>query len=156
MKRSVVAVGLFTLALAAPAGPAVAAPFTDALSRCLVEHSTPQDNSELVVWIFSAIGLHPDVDQYVTLTPAERTAINGKAAKLMVRLMTVDCRKETVAALKYEGTGAIGAGFAVLGSAATTGLMSDPAVAAGMASFDSAIDAKALADVMKEAGLPSE
>lgn len=156
MKRSIAALGLLVLAMVAPAGPAAAAPFTDALSRCLVERTTPADKADLSKWIFASLALHPSVDEFVSITPAQRAAFDTQAGRLMVRLLTVDCRKETVAALKYEGQGAISSGFEVLGGAATTELMSDPAVTAGLENFSKSVDLDAMNGVLKEAGLPTE
>lgn len=155
MKRSVSALGLLCLALTASAGPATAGPYTDGLSRCLVERSTLEDKTDLARWIFATLSLHPSVDEFVSITPAQRATFDARAGQLMVRLMTVDCRMETVAALKYEGQGAIGAGFEALGAAATTELMSDPAVTAGLEGLGKSVDASALNGVVKEAGLPT-
>lgn len=156
MKRSVAALGLLVLALAAPAGPAAAAPFTDALARCLVERTTAQDKSDMVVWMFAGLGMHPDVRQYVVMTPAQRQQTNVKMAALFDRLLTVDCRGETVAALKYEGTSALEAGFKVLGAAAANTLMAHPDVEKATGAFADLIDEAALERVLAEAGLPTK
>lgn len=156
MKRSVAALGLLVLTLVAPAGPAAAAPFTDVLSRCLVERATARDKSDMVVWMFAALGLHPDVKQYLVMTPAERERNDLRMAALFDRLLTVDCRAETVAALKYEGASALEAGFKVLGAAAATGLMAHPDVDKGTSAFAEMIDEAALEGVLAEAGLSTK
>jgi hypothetical protein len=71
----------------------------------------------------------------------------------MQRLMLVDCRKQTVDALKYEGTESIGQAFGVLGQAAMRGLMSDPSVAEGMGGLGKSIDEAKFAEMLKEAGI---
>jgi hypothetical protein len=67
--------------------------------------------------------------------------------------MFIDCHKETVAALKYEGNAALGSGFQLLGQTAARGLMGDPAVAGQMAAIEKAMDPSKLESLAKEAGV---
>jgi hypothetical protein len=153
MKHQFAAAAL-ALALAAPAAGAHAAVYTDDLAKCIVNSSTPADQTKLVVWLFSAISVHPAVKAYANFTPAQREAIAQDAAGLMQRLLTSDCRAQTVAALKYEGLDSIGPAFGVLGQVAMRGLMTDPQVAAGLQGLGDRMDAAKLRAVGKEAGLP--
>lgn len=141
-------------ALAAP-GMASAGVYADDMSKCLVRSTTDADQAQLVGWLFAAISSHPTVKPMTNLTDAQRDAAVQKAGALMQRLMLVDCRKETVDALKYEGTGSIGQAFGVLGQAAMRGLMSDPKVAEGMAGLGKSIDEKKFEEMLKEAGINS-
>lgn len=141
-------------ALAVP-GLASAGVYADDMSKCLVRSTTEADQAQLVGWLFAAISSHPTVKPMTNLTDAQRDAAVQKAGGLMQRLMLVDCRKETVDALKYEGTGSIGQAFGVLGQAAMRGLMGDPKVADGMAGLGKAIDESKFAEMLKEAGISS-
>ncbi len=141
-------------ALAVPS-LASAGVYADDMSKCLVRSTNEADQTQLVGWLFAAISSHPSVKPMTNLTDAQRDAAVQRAGSLMQRLMLVDCRKQTVDALKYEGTGSIGQAFGVLGQAAMRGLMSDPGVAEGMAGLGKAIDEAKFAEMLKEAGISS-
>src|SRR5512141_1959316 len=103
------------------AGAAQAGIYTDDLSKCLVKATTDTDRAALMEWLFSAISAHPSVKSMVSVTPAQREATNRKAAGLLQRLLTEDCRSQTVDAVKYESMGAIQQSFGVLGQVAMSG-----------------------------------
>lgn len=109
-----------------------AGPYTDDLSKCLVKSTTADDQIAFMQWLFAALSLHPAVNNLTTLTDEQRTAFNKKAAGLFIRLMSKDCRQQTIDALKYEGTTAIQTSFQLFGAAAMRGLMSDQHVANGL------------------------
>lgn len=111
---------------------AYAGVYTDDLSKCLVKNSTNDDKVTLVQWMFSAISLHPAVRPFSSFTPAQRDHLNEQTADLFSRLLTVDCRKQAIDALKYEGSAALGSSFQVLGQVAARSLMTDPDVAKAM------------------------
>lgn len=134
------------------AQPAAAGPFTDGLSRCLVTKATDEDKQGLVIWIFASIGEHPQVKGYVNMTDADRARLSKNAAQVMQRLIVKDCRKETQEAIRYEGQGALGSAFEVLGSVAMTDLTENPDVARSMESFASYFDEKALEAVVSDTG----
>jgi hypothetical protein len=127
--------------------------YTDEMSKCLVRTTTTQDQADLVVWVFSAMSVHPSVKGYASLTQGQRVDITKKASGLMERLLTSSCRKETVEALKYEGSSAIEQSFGVLGQVAMRGLMSDPNVAQSLSGLAEYIDESKFEALAKEAGL---
>jgi hypothetical protein len=65
----------------------------------------------------------------------------------------VDCRKEAVAAIKYEGPNSFETSFQTLGEVASRGLMNNPQVQNGMAALGSDIDKQKFEELAKEAGL---
>lgn len=140
--RSVGAVLL--VASAAMSAPAIAGPFTDELSKCLVSKSTVDDKTTLVTWIFAAISLNPGVSQYATISAPQRDQIDVDMARLFENLMTQTCRTEAQAAVKFEGAAAVEAGFNVLGQVAGRELFASPEVGKGMAGLQSHIDSKKL------------
>lgn len=123
------------------------------LSKCLVEKTTEADRVQLIKWLFASVSASPQVADMTRITDAERTAYQRRAGELFNRLMTVDCRKETVAALRYEGIRTIESGFSVLGGVAMRGLMSDPAVTASMGEMATSTTTPALKAVLREAGI---
>ena len=127
------------LALGA-AGAAEASPATDAYADCLVKATSPADKTELMVWVFSALSAHPAVKPYASVTDAQRAETSKTAARLLERLVTQDCRKETVAAIRADGPSSIQAAFKVLGQVAVAGLVQDPAVAKAMALVTTELD----------------
>lgn len=152
MRRTLAAAAAL-LAVAAPASLAQAGPYTDDLSKCLVKSTTAADQTAFMVWMFSAMAAHPAVKDYATISPAQHEAIATRASALFQRLMTVDCRAESVAALKYEGASAFEASFTVFGQVAMRGLMGDPRVAEAMADINKHADAAKFEALAKEAGL---
>ena len=58
-----------------------------------------------------------------------------------------------MAALKYEGTGALEPAFSVLGQVAMRGLMSEPGVEKGMTGVGAYVDETKFEALFKDAGL---
>jgi hypothetical protein len=151
MKRKVILLGV--AALLAGASPAQASVFGDELSKCLVQKTTEADKTVFIKWVFAAMSAHPEVESMSRLTPEQRKLLTRDAGQLMGRLMTVDCRSETVAAIKADGMSVLETSFGLLGEVAMRSFMTDPKVEAGMADLTTGLDAEALADVIREAGV---
>lgn len=127
MRKLLLAAGA-CLAVGLGAGQAQAGIYTDDLSRCIVKSSSPKDRQDFVVFIYAAMSAHPDVRQYSRISEADRNGFAKRAAQLMERLLLVDCRKEAVAALKYEREQSVSGAFGTLGETAMVDLMGNPDV----------------------------
>lgn len=139
MLKSVLAVSAIAITLAcAPQAQAGAA--KDALGKCLVLSSSGQDRLDFVVFIYGAISAHPAAKPYSRISDADREMMSRKAVKLMERLLSEDCRPQAVAAVRSEGSDALGEAFSMLGEAAMQELMNDKAVEATFSNFDKYID----------------
>ena len=146
-------VGAAVLAAGLTGQPASAGPFADELSKCLVGSSSTDDRVLLVQWMFAALSLHPAVQPMVSVKADQRDVATKKAGVIFSRLLTENCRKESVAALKNEGNSAIGVAFGVLGQVASRDLMSNPNVEKGMGDLGSQLEGDAkLGALLKEAG----
>ncbi len=141
------------LAGALVAGPAHAGIYTDDLARCLVTKSTEADKTLLMRWMFGALGASPATRDLAAISPAQSDQLSKQGAELFGRLLTDTCHGETVAAMKYEGSGAIETAFSTLGQVAARGLMTDPSVAAELAKLDKYLDKDKLTALGKEAGM---
>ncbi|MBX3565700.1 MAG: hypothetical protein KF730_14115 [Sphingomonas sp.] len=141
------------LASAVVAPAASASVYTDELAKCLVEKTTKEDHALLVKWIFAAVSVGPEVKPLSRVTPEQRADYTHAAGNLMMRLLTVDCREQTVKAVKYDGPNSIEVAFELLGKVAMQALMADPAVEAEFAGLTEGLDVSALASVFVEAGL---
>ena len=131
--------------------------YTDDLSKCLVKSTSTNDRVVLVRWMFATLSLHPAVRSFVSVPDQQRDDATKAAAGLFTRLLTADCRKESVNALKYEGATAIGASFQVLGQVASRDLMTDPNVSKGMQQLGADIDNdQKLKDLLKDAGIATK
>jgi hypothetical protein len=76
-------------------------------------------------------------------------------AALLSRLLVDDCRKETIDALKYEGSAALDASFQALGHIASGDLMTEPHVAKGVTGLIPYLaDDERLESLLKAAGIP--
>ena len=153
MIRQAALIGCFALALGSTG--ASAGVFTDDMSRCLIKAATPQDQLVLVKWMFAAFALNPDVAPLSTVTPEQRAQFNQETADLMQRLVLIDCRQQTVAALKNEGPDSLLTSLTVLGSVAARGLMMNSPAAIGMLDLARRIDGAKLRALFQEAGLPA-
>jgi len=154
MRRFLAIMAFASLAIA-PLSSARAGVYGDDLSRCLVKSTTPDDQVAFMVWMFAALGAHPAVKGYTTFTDEQRSAASAKAAGLMQRLMVEDCRKETVAGMRYEGAASVMAAFNVFGQAAVRDLMTDPAVTKNFEALGEYVDEKKFEALAKEAGQAS-
>jgi hypothetical protein len=154
--KSLAAAAALSIAACAPASFANAGVYADDLTKCLVKSANQKDQTELTVWIFSAMSAHPAVRPLANVSDAQRDQATKRVAALFGRLMTIDCRSETVSALKYEGTSSIETAFGLLGKIAVSGLMGDPEVEKGMASLGTYADTPELRAVLKEAGVETK
>lgn len=146
MRRSLAVSALVIVLLGHALFPSIATsgPYTDELSKCLVEATTDEDRVVFVQWMFAILALHPNVKQYSAISDSQRTELNQRMGVLLERLLTVDCLAETRQALRYEGQGTIEASFNVFGQVAARELMSHPDVAAGFAELSESGNQKEL------------
>jgi hypothetical protein len=153
MIRRAALLAFFGIALSSTGASAGA--FTDDMSKCLVRSATADDQLVLIKWMFAAFALNPDIAPLSAITAEQRAAFNQQTADLMQRLVFVDCREQTVAALKNEGAASLQTGFSVLGYVAARGLMTNPTTAIGMLDLAKRVDAAKLRALFQDAGLPA-
>jgi hypothetical protein len=153
MRRAAAAAA--ALIVAASSAPAQAGIYADDLAKCLVRSTSASDQQALVFWIYSAMSSHPQVRPFSKLTEADQLKTSKSAAELMQRLITADCRRETVEAFRYEGTGTMEAAFGVLGQVAVRNLMNEPAVGETLEGMAAYLDKDALQALGQEGGIRS-
>jgi hypothetical protein len=124
--------------------------YADTMGKCLVSAASDKDKTDLVRWMFSNAALHPEVAQIASITSQQRDSIDKTAGALMERLLTVDCKKESGEALKYEGAIAMQLSFQILGQVASAGLMTHPAVGQGFARVAQFLDQSKLEALAKQ------
>lgn len=138
---------ILALSLSIP-GMAAAGPYSDEMAKCLVASTSETDKNFLVKWMFAAAALHPAVKSASSVTDAQRSEINIKAAKLFERLLTESCKTQVQQAVKYEGPSTIESAFQILGQVAARGLFSDPRVNGFIAQLGNHIDKQKLETVL--------
>jgi hypothetical protein len=138
--RQVATAAAVLVLVGSAAVPAHAGPAADALGKCLVESSTGKDRIVLVQWIFAALSVHPDVREVAPISQDTRDGVTRQMAAVFERLMTVDCRDQTLAAYREDGVPAISEGFEALGRIAVLDLQQDPGVQREMSKLDNYID----------------
>ncbi|HEY8591509.1 MAG TPA: hypothetical protein VIL42_01445 [Sphingomicrobium sp.] len=141
------------ISAAGVAAPLQAGVIADDLSRCLVTKATDSDHHAFMAWMFSAISADPRLQQFSTLDRAKRDQIGKAAAGVFQRLLLVDCRKETVASLKAEGTSATFGTFNQLGQAAARQMFQSPQVDAELETLGKNFDEGKLSALGAEAGI---
>jgi hypothetical protein len=137
----------------ASASAANAGVYADDLSKCIVRSASSDDKFVLMNWIFFLFSLNPAVKPMTTITDTQRDEADHKMARLVERLLEVDCHKESVDALKYEGVSAITSSFRVFGEVASRELMNAPAVETEASKYASYIDNDKFNALLKEAGV---
>lgn len=100
----------------------------DALTKCLVESSSPEDKRILVKWVFAVIAQHPDIASMTQIDAAQRLVIDRAAAGVFEKLLAEQCAVPLRAAVKQSGTDAIGRSFQALGTSAATDMLQNPQV----------------------------
>ncbi len=132
---------LFILISLLLSGASHAGIYSDDMGRCLVASTSQKDKAALVRWVFATAALHPEVGPIATISAADRDRMDRGIATLFERLVTQDCRKQTMNAIRYEGgQAAFQRSFGVLGEAAMYELMTDQTVGAGFQSFTKYLD----------------
>jgi hypothetical protein len=121
---------------------AAAGPYSDELSKCLVRSTTTAEKNTLIKWIFAAAALHPEVKGIASITTEQRDELSKSTGKMVEHLVSESCKSEVTDAMKYEGPGALGASFQVLGQVAAMGLFSDPSVSSFMRDFTKYVDVR--------------
>ena len=116
----------------------------DALTRCLIESTSPDDKRVLVKWVFSVIAQHPDIASMTRIDAAQRTAIDRDAAKVFEQLLADQCAAPLRTAMKQSGTDAIGKSFQALGTSAATDMLQNPQVVASGAGLMKHLDMQRL------------
>ena len=123
--------------------------YTDDLSRCFVESTSPEDKTDLVKWMFMAMSQHPSVSGLSSVTPNDLDEANKKTADLLVHLLTGSCLQKAKEAIRIEGAGAIQVSFGVLGQVAAANIFSDPNVAKSIAGIEKYVDKTKLEELAK-------
>lgn len=131
-------------ALLFPTQATFAGPYTDDLSKCIIESTTLSDRTAFVRWMFFAASLHPAVKSISAVSQGQLDAANKQTAELIMKLLTESCPQKVEKALKYEGKSAFETSFAVLGQLAGQELFSSPEVTAGMEGLTKYLDAERL------------
>lgn len=133
--------------------PASGSIYSDDLAKCLVAKTSDQDKVKLIQWVFSALSASPEVEKLAKITPQQRDGYDRVTATMFDRLLTTDCRIQSVAALKYDGYGSFKDAFGVLGQVAMKSLTDQPAVDESFGRFTKYMDEDRLTALGAEAGV---
>jgi hypothetical protein len=130
--------------------PAHAGPYADALSKCLVDNTTQQDQANLVRWMFASAAQNPNVSDIASISEDQRTAMTKQTAALFERLLTQDCKSEFKDVKdNEEGEQPLATSFAMLISVAMRGLIEDPSVSRALGSIDGDLHRDKINDALR-------
>lgn len=135
MKRSVLALFLYCLSLAANAQPAI-----EAFSNCIADNSSGKDRKVMARWIFVSMGAHPEIKSIASISASAPEDTSKAMGELFTRLLTENCPKQTSAAIEAAGPQALQAGFRLLGELAMQELMTNKEVSTGLSLIEKYID----------------
>ncbi|MGB5984368.1 MAG: hypothetical protein WBG37_03610, partial [Desulfobacterales bacterium] len=129
---------------------AIAGPYTDDLSKCIISSTTATDREDLIKWMFSAISLHPVVEGMSSVSQAQMDNASKSVAKMFERLMAEDCLKPTKEAIQYEGPSAIGSSFNFLGQVAAKEIFQHKNVATAISDLEQHFDVEKFKEKIKK------
>jgi len=152
MLKTLMSGAALALTLAA-ASQAQAGPAADALSKCVVGATSPQDRVVLMRWAYVVVSANPEFRSMTAVTDPMREDANHHVADLLTRLVTVDCRAQAVTAVRTEGPEAVEGAVKALGESAARDLFADPATLGGMTGFVKYLDRDKLIGLMKDSGI---
>ena len=149
--RSVIRCFAFLLVVMYIYSPAqsLAGPYSDAVTKCLVEKTSKHDRERLAQWFFVAMASHPSAQPLSAVSESDRAEVSQRAAELFERLLTESCRKETQDAIKYEGQQTINSAFSALGEIAARELMAHPDATAFVSRLSEYLDEDKLNAVLQ-------
>ena len=136
--RMMVSIVLAGLALTTPRAQAGEAGI--ALSKCLTAAVSPTDKRALVRWIFSAMAVHPDIQDLAVVDATKRDEVERAGVDVFERLIAQDCTTQSREAIVKEGTAGFGDAFRTLGEVAMGGVVEDPQVQAAMTHLGERLD----------------
>jgi hypothetical protein len=136
--------------------PVCAGTYGDDLTRCILQSSTDEDKATVLKWTFSNFGQNPALGDLPRPSQAQADELARKVVENLERLAMVNCRKEAIAALKFESPSAIAASFGTLAETIGQTLYKNPSVAAGIVGVIRFMDRSKWQDLFAEAGVPSQ
>ena len=130
---------------------AIAGPYTDKLSTCLVLSTGDADKFKLANWVFRVMSEHPHIKNSIgnVYSPNQQTLADVQAAELFMRLLSKDCINESREAFRYESD-AWATAFETLGEQAFTVMMTNAEVTSGLEKFIEYVDMEKLRRVLTE------
>jgi hypothetical protein len=138
-------------AAVATAGVAHAGPASDAMAACMTKAMSDADRAALARWTFTSLSVHPAVKDLSSVTDAQRKTASQAFAGVVMRLVTVDCHAQAVAAIRSDSPIAIVGAVRSLGESAGAGLLANPAVTIQLAKTTDDLDKAKLAALYNEA-----
>lgn len=135
MKRSVLALFLYCLSLAANAQPAI-----EALSNCIADNSSGKDRKVIARWIFVSMGAHPEIKSIASISASAPEDTSKAMGEFLTRLLTENCPKQTSAAIEAAGAQALQASFRLLGKLAMQEFMTNKEVSTGISLIEKYLD----------------
>jgi hypothetical protein len=151
MKASLLKKALALLVAMPWAAPAPANVPADSFARCLNASISQDDRKLLSRWIFVVTSSYPEVSDLVSVSPVLRENLHQQVARLVERLLYVDCRKETAALIQSGGIEALQAQLTLVGRIAASNIMSDPKVGGELARLTALFDTSELEKMSEEA-----
>ncbi len=135
MKRSVLAIFLYCLTLAANAQPAI-----EAFANCMADNSSGKDRKVMARWFLVSMGAHPEIKSITSISASAPEETSKAMGELFTRLLTENCPKQTKAAIEVAGPQALQAGFKMLGELAMEEITTNKEVSTGLSLIDKYID----------------
>ena len=128
-----------------------AGPFTDNLTRCILVSTGKDDYTKLVNWIFRVVAEHHDIKSDVgdVYSKNQKIMADVNLAEVFTKLLTRECRTESIQAFKYEQDIALFESFKMLGEISMQKMMEDPAVSKSVEEFTKYMDEKAIEELFE-------
>ena len=129
---------------------AAASPFTDDLTRCLVDKSTAEERVKVVRWMFVVESRHPAVASLAQIPQSALDQGNKDVADVFTRLTTSACVDQARKALQTDGPIAFQSSFKALGELAASELFANPQVREATSGMQKYLDSSKLERALKQ------
>lgn len=119
------------------------------LGECFAAKSTGQDRIDLMRWLMVSWAASPRVQDVVKVSAAAQAETDKTMARIVMRLLTVDCVDQARPVLKAKDAAAMGLAFSAFGEIASNEIGADKQVDAALSGFGKLLDDKALEQLGK-------
>lgn len=148
-RRRWIVTALCALAVPATACAEASPDLGKRLGECFALKSTGQDRIDLMRWLMVSWAASPRVQDVVKVNPEARVETDKTMARLVMRLLTVDCVEQAKPVLKAKDQDGMRAAFGAFGEIASAEIGGDKRVDDALGAFGTLLDDKALEQLGK-------
>ena len=121
-------------------GIALAGPYTDEFTKCLVSSTTEKDKQKIVRWIVKVYSDHPSLSDISKISSKKNLMVDKDLGEVFTRLLAEKCRDKAIKAIELVGDMVLYTAFKTLGEVAGQQLLNDENVQNSLNEFTKYVD----------------